>query len=278
MQTVDDALRSAARFLADNGVESARVDAELIMARVLEIDRARLVARGTAMLADDQQQQFNRWIARRGEKREPVAYITGSVEFYGIELFVSPSVLIPRPETEVLVERALAVVGDREAAVADIGTGSGAIAIAIAANSKARVVATDISPRVLAVAEQNSVDTQGKRGTIEFREGDLFEPLRGERFDLICSNPPYVSVEEFDGLAPELKHEPKIALVCGDGLFVIRRLAAGVRQHLNAGGRLLLEIGAGQAAESQELFYAAGFTGVVFHKDLAGIDRVLEAW
>jgi release factor glutamine methyltransferase len=278
MQTVDDALRSAARYLADNGVESARVDAELIMARVLEIDRARLVARGTAMLADDQQQQFNRWIARRGEKREPVAYITGSVEFYGIELFVSPSVLIPRPETEVLVERALAIVGDREAAVADIGTGSGAIAIAIAANSKARVVATDISPRVLAVAEQNSVDTQGKRGTIEFREGDLFEPLHAERFDLICSNPPYVSVDEFDGLAPELKHEPKVALVCGDGLFVIRRLAVGVRQHLNAGGRLLLEIGAGQAAEAQELFYAAGFTGVVFHKDLAGIDRVLEAW
>ncbi len=270
--SVDDSIRSAAKYLAECGVESPRVDAELLMAKVLGIRRDALVARGLAMLDEPPQLTFNRWIARRGEGREPLAYILGSWEFYGIDFKVTPSVLIPRPETEALVERALELIGSRELRVVDIGTGSGAIAVAIAAHSTAKVTATDLSPRALEIAKENA----GGR-PIEFREGDLLGPLLGLEFDLVCANPPYVSDADYAGLAPELHHEPRVALACGDGFPVLRKLAAGVRAILAAEGRVLVEIGAGQAGTAKELFYTAGFSSVVFHKDLAGIDRVLEA-
>ena len=272
MLTVDESIRSAAKFLAESGVDAPRVDAELMMSKVLGIERAQLVSRGLAFPTEPQQQQFNRWVARRGERREPLAYILGSWEFFAIEFTITPSVLVPRPETERLVERALELIGDREALVADIGTGSGAIAIAIASNSKARVVATDLSPRALEVAKGNA------RGAVEFREGSLFEPLRGERFDLLCCNPPYISDDGYDSLPPELRWEPRVALACGDGLVYHRLLAQGAKAHLREGGRVLIEVGAGQAEKVRELFYTAGFANVQYHKDLASIDRVVEAW
>ena len=271
--TVDESIRSAAKYLAECGVESPRIDAELLMAKLLGIRRDSLVARGLSLLDEPSQLTFNRWIARRGENREPLAYILGSWEFYGIEFKVTPSVLVPRPETETLVARALELIGSRELRVVDIATGSGAIAVAIALNSQAKVTATDLSPRALQIAKENA------RGRpIEFREGDLLGPLLGLEFDLVCANPPYVSEADYPKLAPELHHEPRVALACGDGYYVLRKLAAGVKTILADGGRVLVEIGAGQAETVKQLFYDAGLANVVFHKDLAGIDRVAEAW
>jgi release factor glutamine methyltransferase len=270
--TVDESIRSAAKFLDESGVDAPRADAELLMAKVLGVERAQLVARGLAFPTDSQQQMFNRWVARRGERREPLAYILGSWQFFGLEFTVTPSVLVPRPETEVLVERALEIVGDREALVADIGTGSGAIAVAVAANSKARVVATDVSARAIEIAKGNA------RGAVEFRQGSMFDPLGAETFDLVCCNPPYIADDDYDGLPPELRWEPRLALACGDGLVYHRLLAEGARRRLRGGGVILVEVGAGQAGKVKEFFYTAGFANVQFHKDLASIDRVVEAW
>lgn len=271
--TVEGELRSATKFLADAGIDSPRVDAEMIMAAVLGVSREKLITIGREPFKDADRLRFNRWVSRRGDRREPLAYVIGWWDFYGQQFRVSPSTLVPRPETEVLVERALKVIGKRRLRVADIGTGCGAIAVSIASHSPARVTATDISARALEVAKSNA-----KEGKVEFILGNLLAPLKGRRFDLVVSNPPYVSSGQIFELSPEVQREPLVALDGGpDGLDVVRKLAAGLAKILAPGGRVLVEIGAGQAAEAAKLFNRAGFRGVTFVKDLASIDRVLEA-
>lgn len=197
-----------------------------------------------------------------------MAYILGRREFYGLELSVNPAVLIPRPETELLVDLALE---RRPAAVLDLGTGSGAVALAIKRHLPgARVVAVEASAAALAVARRNAVKLNLE---VEFRHGRWFDPLRGERFELVVSNPPYVA--EGDPHLPGLRHEPEAALVAGpEGLDAIREITSAAGSFLRPGGWLLLEHGAGQDAAVRSLLEQAGLESVRTWPDLAGIGRV----
>lgn len=197
-----------------------------------------------------------------------MAYILGRREFYGLELSVNPAVLIPRPETELLVDLALE---RRPAAVLDLGTGSGAVALAIKRHLPgARVVAVEASAAALAVARRNAVKLNLE---VEFRHGRWFDPLRGERFELVVSNPPYVA--EGDPHLPGLRHEPEAALVAGpEGLDAIREITSAAGSFLRPGGWLLLEHGAGQDAAVRCLLEQAGLESVRTWPDLAGIGRV----
>lgn len=217
---------------------------------------------------------------RRG--RVPLAFILGEKEFWSIPFTVSPAVLIPRPETELIVERALELVQAPDPLIIDIGTGSGCLAVALAKEIPgARVVATDISRRALRVAEANAA--RHGAGNIRFAAGDLFGALRGlgleGRADLIVSNPPYVTEEEWKRLAPEVRaHEPRRALVPGPtGLETIRRLARGAPRFLKRGGVLLVEFGAGQAGAVRALF-GPPWTRSETARDLSGRPRVLAAF
>lgn len=271
-------LRSAAAYLSECGVDEPYADAELLLSHILGVKHARIVADSRKILPEPARLKFNRFVARRGEQREPLAYILEQAEFYGYKFFVNPAVLIPRPSTETLVECAL----DRLPATGtflDLGTGCGAIAITILKRCRrAMAVASDISPEAIAVAERNA-RRHGVDGRTVFQEGNLFAPLGDDSFDLIVSNPPYVAENEYAGLAPEVKHEPKPALVGGaDGLAVIKRILSVSKHHLVEGGRLLLEIGHKHATRARELALRSGFRNVEFYKDLDGIDRVLDAW
>jgi release factor glutamine methyltransferase len=253
---VSDLLSAAARFLKDQDVPDARVEAELLLAHVLDISREDVLMRGPNEIQMVQIRTYNRAVARRG-LHEPLAYITGTKEFYGISLKVTPSVLIPRPETEILVERAIALKPRR---VLDLGTGSGAIAAALAAAlPHAEITATDVSASALGIAKQNLP------ARVVLKKGPDFEPVKGETFDLVVSNPPYIPSGEIDGLQAEVRKEPRVALDGGrDGLDIVRRILRGAP-------RALVEIGAGQAEVLR-----SEFRGVRFHKDLAGIERVVE--
>jgi release factor glutamine methyltransferase len=207
-------------------------------------------------------------MAKRREHGEPVAYILGRKEFYGLELAVNPAVLIPRPETELLVEVSLRT---NPGTVLDLGTGCGAVALAIKRHRpQARVVAVESSLAALAVAQRNSV----KLGLqVDFRHGRWFQPVAGERFDLVACNPPYVAAG--DPHLEELKYEPRAALVSGrDGLEAIREIVAAAPGHLEPGGWLLLEHGLGQDRAVRALLVQAGLEGVATWPDLAGIARV----
>jgi release factor glutamine methyltransferase len=267
---------AAARILAAAGIDTARLDAELLMAAACGADRAAIVA-GSCEPDSAGLARFEALVARRAQ-RVPLAYLTGHREFYGLDLTVSPAVLIPRPETETVVDAALGWLASRpEARVLDLGTGSGCIAIAIAANApRARVVASDISAEALEVARANASRLRLAE-RIEFVFSDLFEALAGERFDLVVSNPPYV--EDSAALAPEVeRYEPRAALFAGaDGLAFHRRMAAALGDHLASGGTALIEVGAGQAAAVAALMRTAGAIETVVTRDLAGVERVVQA-
>jgi release factor glutamine methyltransferase len=212
---------------------------------------------------------------RRRLAGEPVAYLTGRREFWSLDLEVTPDVLVPRPETELLVERALAVLAGVQApAVLDLGTGSGAIALAIASTRPdAAVTATDASPAALAVAERNA--RRLGISNVSFRAGDWYAALDRGRFDVILSNPPYVAAG--DPALAALAHEPLRALVAGpDGLAALAAVAAGARERLRPGGWLLVEHGAGQGAAVRDLLTRAGLASVATRADLAGHERASE--
>jgi release factor glutamine methyltransferase len=273
-------LAEAVEALRQASVESAALDAELLLAAAAGVDRARLLT-GSISLDSGSVGRFRRMIARRAA-REPLAYILEHKEFYGLDFEVSGDVLIPRPETELVVETALEVVHEQpDARVLDLGTGSGAIAIAIAVNAPAAQIAgVDISAAALELARGNARRHRCE-ARIDFYLGDLFAalPCSHQKYDLIVSNPPYVREDEMAALQPEIaRYEPHLALFGGqDGLDFYRRIAAGTASHLNTGGEVIVELGAGQQADIVSIMHAAGLHIVQVLRDLAGHHRVLHA-
>lgn len=268
-----EALKRATERL--NALPSSRRDAELLLLRVLGRERAWLLAHPEAELTVEEAALYESWIARRG-RHEPVQYIVGEQEFFGLAMRVTPAVLIPRPETEHLVEALLERV-PRDAAlrIADVGTGSGAIAVALARSlPQAEVTALDISLDALEVARENA-ERHGVSARVRCVESDLVGAVRGERFDVMVSNPPYVA--ETEVLEAQVRdYEPRGALYAGPtGLEVYERLIPEAREALTAGGWLLMEMGQGQRERMAELL--AGWEAVEFVADLQGIARVAIA-
>jgi release factor glutamine methyltransferase len=251
------------------------LDAQLLLAHSMGLSRAQLQSHPETVAAAAQAEQYRLLLVRRSAG-EPLAYLTGSREFWSLPLVVSPDVLVPRPETELLVERALALHPAATARVADLGTGSGAVALALASERPQwRILATDLSQLALAVASANAA----RLGltNIEFRHGAWFEPLARERFDLLVSNPPYIGADDAALRSPALSFEPLQALCPGaDGLADLRTLVRGAAAHLAARGWLLLEHGATQAAAVRHELVLAGFAHVRSHRDLAAFERMTE--
>jgi release factor glutamine methyltransferase len=262
------------------GLPSARLDAELLIANVLAVERVRLYMDLDRPLSAAELANVRALVVRR-RQREPVAYLLGVREFYRRAFAVSPSVLIPRPDTECLIERALQLLAaDVPARVLDLCTGSGAIAVTLAAERPSiSVAATDLSPEALAIALANA-ERHAVRARVTGYQGDLFAALPvGSQYDLITANPPYLGADELAELAPELQHEPRLALVAdADGFGVLWRLCDQIASWLAPGGTLLFEVGAGQAEPvAQRLAAQSGLHDVRTHKDLGGIERVVEA-
>jgi release factor glutamine methyltransferase len=275
--TRGEAYRVAMETLNAAGVEDSALDAAVLLAHALGEERARVLLAREEEIPAAAAGRFHGLVARRS-RRVPVSQLTGSREFYGLPFMVTSGVLTPRPETEHLVEWALA----REArTVLDIGTGSGNIAVAVAAGSPLScVVAVDVCPAALEVARRNAAANL-VQGRVTFIRSDLYSALEGTRFDLILSNPPYIREGEVEGLPPEVReHEPRHALVAGPaGTEFHRRIVLGAPGMLNPGGALGMEVGAGQAPAVAGLLYDAGFSGVKVIPDLAGTGRVVAgAW
>ena len=261
------------RALAQAGL--VPIDAQVLLAHVLAKDRAWLVAHDTDALDRGVLDRFFA-LAKRRRDGEPVAYLTGRREFHGLDLTVSPSVLIPRPETETLVEAALArLPADRPLRLLDLGTGSGAIALALAhALPRAHVLGVDASPAAVAVAQDNAA--RHSLANARFVHGDWYRGIGdGVRFDAIVSNPPYVAERDPHLAQGDLRFEPPAALTAGpDGLGALRPIVAGAPAHLAAGGWLIVEHGYDQADAVRALLGDAGFTALASLRDLAGIPRV----
>ena len=280
--TILEVLNWTTSRFAERSLPSPRLDAELLAAHAFGLARIQLYAQFDRPLSADELARFRELVKRR-QGGEPVAYIVGRKEFWSLDLAVDRRVLIPRPDTETAVEAALALLpADVPVRVCDVGTGSGAIALAIRKDRPlATVLAVDVSADALAVAGENS---QRLGLPVEFRQGDLLAPLAAEPmstsdpFDVIVANLPYVPRAEVPGLAPEVRAEPLLALDGGeDGLDLVRRLTAAVAAHLRPGGALVLEIGAGQAAATAAICSAAGLERVTMRRDLGGIERVVVA-
>jgi release factor glutamine methyltransferase len=278
--TVLELLRWTTDYFERVGIDSARLDAEVLLAHALEIDRLRLYLDYEKPVLAAERDRFRALVKRRAQERVPVSLLLGKREFWSLELRVTCDVLTPRPETETLVEAGLSKLPDPEssARILDLGTGSGAIALSLASERpQAQITATDLSKPALQIAAQNADHLHiGER--VRFIEGDLFEPVAAERFDLIVSNPPYVARDEAASLPPELAHEPEMALFAGgDGLDVIRRLIAEAGEHLSLGGWLFIEHSPEQVETIEQELKRAGFEEVERRFDLAHRPRVVGA-
>ncbi|MDR2141849.1 MAG: peptide chain release factor N(5)-glutamine methyltransferase [Deltaproteobacteria bacterium] len=253
-------LKTTADFLGQKGIDSPRLEAELLLSEVLGLSRVELYVRFDQVLTPEQVTAY-RELVRRRLNHEPSAYILGRKEFYKLTFQVSPATLIPRPETEILVGEALRLAQTfPQPRLADLGCGCGAIALALAKNlPQCQVIATDLSPAALEVAKTNAQNL-GVADQVEFRQGDLAEPLKGQTLDLICANLPYIPTAEISTLDPTVaQFEPRLALDGGpDGLEPYRRLLPQVREILAPGGYLLLEIDPRALASVQALSAAAG--------------------
>lgn len=274
--TAAAAMQRAVVQLRAAGIEEPQLEAELLLRHVLGLDKTCFYLRLPEALSERQYERFLDLLDQR-VKRKPLAYITGHREFYDLDLHVAPGVLIPRPETELLVEQVLRLArarSGRPLAFVDVGTGSGAIALAVAKQlPQLEVFATDCSPAALAVANFNARRLR-LAGRVRFLQGDLLDPLPGQ-VDLVAANLPYVPTAVWETLAPELReHEPRTALDGGaDGLDQIRRLIGQLPAHLRAGGAAVLEIDPTQAATVTELAGAASATATIL-PDLAGRARL----
>lgn len=278
--TVSGLMAWAAEYLGGCQVEAPRLSAELMLAQVLGCRRIDLYLRHDQPLGAEELAGFKKLLLRRRE-HEPIAHILGCREFYGLEFAVSPAVLIPRPETELLVERALAAVREMPAPrILDLCTGSGCVALALAHHlPQARVTASDISGTALEQARANA-QALGLAGRVSWAQGSLWEAVAagGGFFDLITANPPYVAEDEWESLERQVRdYEPRQALVAGpDGLEMIRPIIAGAPAHLRPLGWLMLELGAGQAAAAQDLARQTGaYEEIETAPDLSEIQRVL---
>ncbi len=275
--TVRQLLHESVDRLRNAGVDTPKLDADVMLSKASGRSRLDLFAHPEFVPPEAEVRQFLEWVERR-VKREPLAYIIGEREFYGISFEVTPDVLIPRPDTEILVETAIGLIHGMQApTVVDIGLGSGAIAISIAANvSDAIVYGSEFSHAALSIACRNA-QRAGVSGRTHFSLGDLFEPFKGLRFDLIVSNPPYIPTSEIDSLEPEVAvYEPRQALDGGpDGLDYYRRLTSMACRYLMPGGALALEVGIGESGAVEELLASNGFKAIRSVRDYSGIDRVV---
>jgi len=278
--TVLDLLRWTTRHFTEREIETPRLDAECLLAFALGVDRMQLYLDFDKPASPDERDAFREWVRRRADERVPVAQLVGRKEFWALPLLVTADVLSPRPDTETLVAAALDRLPERDtdARILEIGTGSGAVALALAhERPRARITATDVSPPALKVAERNAREL-GLEGRIEFAEGSLFGPVVGRRFELVVSNPPYLAESERSQLAPELAHEPEVALFAGpDGLAVLRELVAGATAFLAPGGGFAVELAPDQAPTVAHWLSEAGLVDVVTHRDLAARPRVVSA-
>jgi release factor glutamine methyltransferase len=275
VRTLGEVLRLSTAHLERHGSPTARLDAELLLGHALGLGRVELYTGFERPLAEGELAECRELIARRA-KREPVAYILGRWGFRGLDLDVDRRVLVPRPETELLVDRCLALLdGAAGPDVLDVGTGSGAIALALASELPgARVVGCDVSGDALDVARAN-----GERlgVEVEWVASDMLSGVAGRRFRLVVSNPPYVAAGEIEALEPEVRDwEPRGATVAGEtGLEAIERLVAEAPAALEPGGAIVLEVGAGQAGAAAALLERAGLAGVGRDPDHAGIERIV---
>lgn len=275
--TVDAVLRWIAGDFEARGIDSPRLEAELLVSLALGCSRIQLIIDRDRPLVAAELAQVRALVGRR-RKREPIAYLTGRREFYGLEFRVDKRVLIPRPDTETLVDTALERTRDRSlyGRMLDLCTGSGNVAIAFAKQRPTwRVDGGDLSPDALAVARANALRL-GAVWNVRFRQGDLFEAAAEEPYDLVTANPPYVTRKEMGEVSPDIRdHEPHLALVAGeDGLDVVRRIVGQAGAHLVAGGVLAMEIGCEQGDATRALLDQAGFTDVRVDRDLGGRPRV----
>jgi release factor glutamine methyltransferase len=281
--TIQKLLTWVTEYLTQKGVDAPRLSAELLLSHVLGLKRIELYTQYNRLVPQEQLVQL-RGLVRRAGEHEPVAYLVGRTEFYSLEVEVTPDCLIPRPETELLVQQSIELLRKRTGPhdVCDLCTGCGIVAVAIARNvPDAKVLATDLSEAALAVAARN-VEKHQVQDRIELRHGDLFDPLvpRLDQFDLMACNPPYVSAAEYETLDRNVRdYEPRLALYAGrDGLDVYRRIVPKVDQFLKPDGVLLLEIGYQQGPAVRELLEGTGaFAPIRIDKDLQGHDRVVTA-
>jgi release factor glutamine methyltransferase len=275
--SIADAILQATQVLANSGVPEARREAGSLLTHVMNKDRTFLISHSEDVLSDREFSDFRDGIERRA-KGEPLQYIIGSQDFFGLEFKVTPDVLIPRPETELLVESALELVGNANPLICDVGTGSGCIAVALLHEANgAHAVALDISEAAIRVAKDNAL-RNSVADRISFMVSDCFQAFvaRVKPFDLIVSNPPYVSDEAIQGLQREVRnYEPHLALTPGgDGLSIIRRLLNEAPDFLKPKGHLLIEIGFDQAQTVQGLIDSSRLKLLDIHPDLQGIPRI----
>jgi release factor glutamine methyltransferase len=270
-----EALHYACERLGSFGVEAAEKEAELLLTAGLGLERVALY-RDNPPLDHEEAKRLDEMLARRA-RREPIQYILGEVEFYGLRIRVGPGVLIPRPETELLVEEAVRRLADRaRPRVMELCTGSGCVALAVARQlPNATVAATESSKEALRYALENAA--LNGVDNVDFLAGSLFEPVPAERFDAVLSNPPYVATSDIDGLAPEIRNwEPREALDGGpDGLDFYRQIIPRAKAHLLPGGLVIVEMGAALAPAVTEMARAAGLTAEAPLRDWGGCDRVM---
>ncbi len=279
MPSIFEHLNNAAEILQSSGVGQPRREATSLLAFALEKDKTFLIAHPEYKLSNVEARRFRRFLQRRA-LREPFQYITGKQEFYGLDFLVTPDVLIPRPETELIVENAVEILrGKEHARFCEVGVGSGCISVSILHEIKsASAIGFDISGKALKIAKKNAV-VHRVLERLELKISDVFEKLRDEKFDLIVSNPPYVSSEDIKNLQAEVRDfEPLMALTDdGDGVSIIERIITGAPTFLNNNGFLLLEIGIAQASRVSAMFSPQIWKDIDIFPDLQGIARMVKA-
>jgi release factor glutamine methyltransferase len=276
-QNVYTLLKTAENFLKSNGLSNSKSDAEVLLSFVLQIKRSSLPLLRDKKPTDKQISQYKDYVLKRS-KREPAAYITGFAGFMGLEFKVDKNVLIPRPETELLVELALKIADEKDKKfVLDLCTGSGCIAVSMANLGKfVYLVATDISVNALAIAKENAQINNAL--SIKFIESDIFEKITDNKFDMIVSNPPYITESEYIALDPEIKFEPKSALTAQDeGLFFYKKIASNALKYLNDSGYILIELNSNKVRDIRQIFVDNKYADIEIINDYSNLPRILKA-
>ena len=269
-------LQQATEFLKSNNIKEAQLDAEILLCGILEVSRSKLYILRRELITEEQYKKYKEYLNRR-ITREPVDYILGNSEFMGLNFNVNSNVLIPRQETELIVEHANKFIKETKAKnILDLCTGSGCVAVSLAYyNDNVSVVASDVSEAALEVAKSNALINNVSE-KIKFIKSDMFNNIIDEKFDIIISNPPYVKNDEYKGLEKEIFFEPKIAFLADDdGLTFYRIIAQKAKQYLNKKGMLLLELNSNISSKVADLFN--DFNSVSIVKDYSGLDRILIA-